>query len=323
VYQHGTYRKFLSGAQTAALNVDTGNYQAPGATPFLMPKLNWQDVAAQFGMAAAFFNQDPSLRALVEQAAKEGWDQTRFQGALMNTAWYKRLSASHRQWQTLITSDPAEAKQRASDRSRDIMSLAKQMGVDLSPGSGIAMADTSLRYGWDQAQMRRAIAGSWIYDPTKGRGVGGEGGAAATAVMALHRAYGLGYSQATVHTLVRNMLVGADTADSIRARAQQKASQVYPHLAGALSTGQSIDQIMSPYAELAAREVNANPNGMIWTDPKWAKAIGNATTGAMPLDAWQTLLRTSSVYGFDTTPQARQQAAQFATAIAEQFGRIG
>jgi hypothetical protein len=201
----------------------------------------------------------------------------------------------------------------------NVRTLGQRMGIPGSPNTWKNIAGMALQYGWDEAAMRRALAGGFVIT----RNMTGEAGAANQALTGLARSYAISFSTKSLTDAIRTMLSGGGSLEGYRNNLASMAKNLFPQIASAIDAGQSVAEYLSPYQEVAARELNVNPAAIDWYQPKWRKALGSPTTGVVPLADWQTMLRSDPIYAFDTTPQARQQASQFTTAIAEQFGRIG
>ena len=76
-----------------------------------------------YGFAAAFFESDPSLKSLIDQAVKNQWTTDEFQ-ARLRAPWYRNHSAAQRQWTMLSTESPAEAAKQLADKAGELMAEA-------------------------------------------------------------------------------------------------------------------------------------------------------------------------------------------------------
>jgi hypothetical protein len=107
---------------------------------------------------------------------------------------------------------------------------------------------------------------------------------------------------------------------------REQAKSLFPGLANAIDRGITVDQYVQPYAQIAVQELGVNPAEIDWRDPKWNTAIHriDPKTGvptAMSLSDWTKELRTNSVYGFDQTQRAQEQAAALGQALLQRMGR--
>jgi hypothetical protein len=111
-------------------------------------------------------------------------------------------------------------------------------------------------------------------------------------------------------------------------KAQAKSLWDDPQLQAALDRGVTTDQYLDPYREMAAQELEMNPEDINWLgSPKWSKAIfaqgKDGSRNIRSLADWQRELRTNAVYRYDQTSGARDAAAQFTTELATMFGKQG
>lgn len=82
----------------------------------------------------AYLLNDPEIGPLLLEAIdpNKGFDAATFQAKIMQTNWWKTSSASQRQWETLIATDPATAEQQKSQFSNTLAESARRAGVNLS-----------------------------------------------------------------------------------------------------------------------------------------------------------------------------------------------
>lgn len=123
-------------------------------------KLDEKELASRYGVQAAFYNSDPSLKKLIEQATKEQWSEQRFQAELTNTPWYQKHTASQRTWQALVTSDPREANLRVNQAQDQVTTAAQGLGIDMDPDDARALGHTAAVNGWDAAKIEQTLRAS-------------------------------------------------------------------------------------------------------------------------------------------------------------------
>lgn len=82
----------------------------------------------------AFLLNDPEIGPLLLDAINpdKGFDFPTFQAKIMQTNWWKTSSASQRQWETLLATDPATAQQQADQWKQTLKAEAQQQGVNLT-----------------------------------------------------------------------------------------------------------------------------------------------------------------------------------------------
>src|SRR5258708_1028556 len=114
------------------------------------------DTARQlYGYLAAYLD-DPEVGPLLQQAATEGWDASRLQGALYETNWWKTRSETARQWDALSSTDPATADLQRQQKMYEINQYALQSGARFSWDRMQEIAEHALREGWDSNRLKQA-----------------------------------------------------------------------------------------------------------------------------------------------------------------------
>lgn len=112
------------------------------------------------------------------------------------------------------------------------------------------------------------------------------------------------------------------TADSLRQNAQRAAKATYFHLSDQIDAGLTLEDIFSPYQDMAARVLERSPNDISMSDPLFAAAFGDKKNGQPSLTEWEATVRSDPKYGYQYTSDARDAAASIVRSIAKGFGRL-
>jgi hypothetical protein len=313
---------------------DTGGTNSPGTgtdTPGTVT--NQKDIAAQFGYSSAFFNSDPSLKALIDKYA--GQDSTnatviaRFQADLMDTPWFQKHTKAQREWTQLQTSDPTEAAHQLLTMQQQLAQQAKQAGVALSGSQLQQMAKSALSmYGANvPSSVVQQMIGAQVHYKG-GNTYQGDVGNDVTTLKDLATSYGVPLSDKTMQGWLQNIVTNGVDPKSYTQYLQQQSESLYPTLAPQLKQGLTFQQAVDPYRQIGAQLTDTDPNTIDFTQPKWQKAImqvdpktGDRT--AMSLDQWQTTLKSDPVYGYATTTAGKQEQSTLAKSIASMLGATG
>lgn len=228
------------------------------------PKLSMEELAAQYGYAAAFFNSDPELANLIQQAVSGQWTADKFRASLMATNWYRSRSESTRQFIELQSRDPVEANKRIADQARKIQQQASLQGIAINGNRLQQMAKDSLMYGWDDTLLQQSIAAEWHYKPGDTAG-----GAAAleTKYKAMADDYGLTLSTAQVADYVGGTMAGRYNDDNVRDFLSDMARSKYPGLNKYLDVGMTVKQVAAPYLQSYAQLLEVSPDTVSVNDP--------------------------------------------------------
>lgn len=288
------------------------------------------DIAASFGYSSAFFNSDPSLKALIDryagQDATNSTVQARFKADLMDTPWYKKHSSAQREWTQLQTSDPAEAAHQLLSMQQQIAAQSKSMGVPLDGGTVAQMAKSALSmYGTSvSGSVIQQMIGAQLH--FKGTATySGDVGNDIQTLKDLAHSYGVPLSDKTMQGWLQNIVGNGTDPKSYSQYLQQQAESLYPTLSAQIKQGLTFQQAVDPYRQIAANLTESDPNTIDFTQPKWQKAImqvdpesGKRT--AMSLDQWQTTLKTDPIYGYNNTQQASAQATDLISKLGQMWG---
>lgn len=132
-------------------------------------------------------------------------------------------------------------------------------------------------------------------------------------------------SGASAKTWATKIALGQVSEQQYLNYVKAQAKSLFPGMSAAIDSGVTTRDYVQPYAELASKTLEIDPNSVNFLDPKWSKALFQVDpkTGArtaMSLADWQTTLRTESQYGFDKTDQARQASSDLGQQLAKLAG---
>lgn len=248
-----------------------------GSVAASAPASDPSSVAASFGYSLAFFNSDPELKALLDRATSQNYTSARFVAELQNTGWFRRNGEAGRKYLALQTTDPATLSQMIDTAQATIWAQASDLGAQLTTEDARALADMSIRVGWNADQIKSALADRLAYDAT----VGFKSGRAA-ALQAQFKAtladYGVNVSDQTLGQWVRDSIRGSATQDTVKAYAIQQAISRYPGLADRINAGETVRQIADPYVQSQSRILELNPDTIGLDDQLIQRAL--SSTGA-------------------------------------------
>lgn len=270
---------------------------------------------------SAFALQIPEISQILEQAAREDWDDARIKGAVTSTKWFKRTTDAQRGWLSLEAQDSATAKRRVITQTAELRDIVAQMGFSLDDATLKEVATLSLKFGWSAGQTRDALASEFRYDPT------GERSTVTRGLERMAKDFLVPLSDQSMESWGMQILSGDVTEEDFKNYLSDYAKGLYPALADPLEKGQSVRQYMDPYVQLAARNLEISPDQIDLTDPKWMRFVNQADpeTGertVMSLADADTTMKLDPQYGWDQTKQAKQQADQISTKILQDFGAI-
>lgn len=112
------------------------------------------------------------------------------------------------------------------------------------------------------------------------------------------------------------------TLDSIKAKGLQLAKAAHFQLSPQLDAGLTLDEIFSPYKEIASRTLELAPESIDFMDPKFRAAFGSMTDRPPTLGEWQDMIKSDTKYGYENTKQAKSDAVKMVSTMARVFGEV-
>lgn len=275
--------------------------------------------------AAPWLNH-PELGPILMRAAREQWDSAKLRGAISATKWWKATSEQQRSWDALKISDPASVQARIVASEWQIRRLAQQIGVALDAQTIRLYATNLNRNGWAPEQVQEAIATK--FSLAAPAGTPGSGQTTVGGLKALASQYGVVVSDPALEQWTRQILGGTRTDDDFRTYLVGLAKGAYKGneaIAKALDAGQTIRQLTDPYAQQVAQLLGVSPDLIDWDDPRYSRFLHTYDPQGkefrpMTLDEVRTTIKSKAEYGYVNTTAGRQDAARWATGIAERLG---
>ena len=275
---------------------------------------------ANYGYLAAFLSM-PEVGPILLKAARGGWDSNRLLGALAPTKWWKTTTASARTFDAERKLDPATNQRKLTNAQASIAAQASKDGLSLSPTVLRQIAWNSLRLGWSSDQVNQALGHQFHYNPTAKTQA-----PVVDQIKQLADQYLVPISNADMQKWGSQLIAGNIDANNLESYVKAQAKSLFPTLAGAIDSGVTVRQYVSPYGQLAAQNgVVASADDINWMDPRYQKALFQVDpkTGqrtAMSLADWQDTIRTDPAFGYSHTDQAKSTAADLATQLTNLAG---
>lgn len=272
-----------------------------------------------YGYLGAFLD-DGTIGPILKRAAAEGWSAERLRGALFATDWWQTTSSRMREWDAKEKLDPAAAEADLAARAAELQDQARTLGITLSGPRLREIARDSLRFGWNEAQLRNALAAEVERVPRMAAPSMRQG------FKKMAADYAIPLSDAALDGWVIRAVRGDETEDTFRAYAMEQAKSLFPTIAAAIDAGQTVRQYADPYLQVAAQALGVAPDAMDLQDPKWlAGLVAVDETGnrrPMTLDEWQRHVKADPRYGYDRSANGIRDAYSTGLAIGERFGKV-
>lgn len=335
-------KKFTGKVSTASASAPQGaqvgaaSGSAAGVTPAKPAHYDASTLAEQFGYQAAFFNTDPSLKHWMQAALNGKFGDlntsigsNRATAALHATKWFQTHTTAQAQWQNLLTSHPADAKQQIAQKTQDVLNLAHSEGVTLDANTASQIAKAALSNGLDDSHLKLAVDSHAAYHA--GVAFGGQLGQIKDQFSQLASQYGVDMSDQALSQWAVNTLQGKQTDQDFLNLVKQQASTKYPGMAPSIASGVTPEQYADQYKQTYANLLEVDPSSIDWKkDPLIQQALqyqpgtdpsskGQAP-GAMPL--WQFEQQVKKDPRWDYTDNAKQSILTSIAGVGRDFGFV-
>ena len=259
--------------------------------------------------------QNPGQYDFTTQAGIDAFDTK-----VRSTPYYQQTANSAKEFDSLPV---GEQTQRVANNRALIAANYGDLNLTVSELDSIAKAAT-------RTGMTGIVLTNYINSTVGGRAKGKEDlmqSLDAQAVKKIARAYN--YNPIDLEDQILSAVTGKEyaptgtilTADTIRQNAQKAAKAAFFQLSDQIDAGLTLEDIFSPYREIAARVLEKTTNEISMNDPLFVSAFGNKQDGQMSLSDWETKLKSDQKYGYQYTSTANKDATNLALTIASAFGR--
>lgn len=287
-----------------------------------MPSIDYQEMAAKYGMALSVINSDPSLKKIFDQAVAQDWTVEQFVARARETSWYKNNSESARQALILKKSDPATWTQRVSQTRAMLGQIAQQIGAPIPGATMQSLAEQALTFGWNEAQMRSVVAG---YVKMSGGQFLGQAAQTETELREFARAMGVRVSDKWIleHVQQEARTPGSGLQTGID-QLRKLAVSAFPHLTDRIQAGETLESIADPYRQAMAQLLELNPEAIDMFDGTIRKALaGKGPDGKPALKTiWEFEQDLRKDPRWMKTNNAREQGMAVARQVLSDFGLV-
>lgn len=289
------------------------------------PKLQ-QYVRTQYGYVGQWLLTEPTLGPIIVASAMHGWDEGRFDAAVMATKWWKSTSQAQRNWQELNSSNPGEVASEISQMELTIRSIDQSIGLSIPNTQLKGIATKALEFNWSSTVLEQVLRRTY-YKATSSPQVG-QSATFADQARQLAGEYLIHLTTKQLGQLVANNQFGYLTADGLQATFAKKAMAMFPWMRESIQQGVTPAQYLSGWASAAGQTLGIDSSDVNWTTPKWMKALmtqptgKSTTTGPVNVGVFQQNLMRTPSFGYSKTQGARDSAFSLADQVLQQFGKV-
>lgn len=286
------------------------------------PKLSPQEMAANYGWSYAFLNSNPELKTKFNQAVDEGWSADKFQAEVRDTKWWKSNSETMRQAKILKSTDPATYQAQLNAATIQVKQLAAEIGAPLTAATLKKAAVDSLQYGMDEGQLRDAL-GKYVTFTKQGT-LTGEAGMHEYTMKQYAAQMGVSVTDQAIKNqaqlVVRKLATTQDYEDQVK----QQAISTFPAYQQQIEAGDTVQDIASPYVQMAAQELEVPYQDFNVSDPLIKSALNGLNADGKPsgttLTDFQSQLRNDPRW--KSTQNAQDSVMQAGMGVLKDMGLV-
>jgi hypothetical protein len=278
----------------------------------------------------------PQAASTLEQIVAGGiTDPNQIQARIQASDWWKTTSASVRQYEQTLATDPSAlnfgaAGSQAQQTLGTVMAEAGKLGVQLSLTQAQQLALDNIRFGWQTAELDQAI-GSYV---TYAAGGATDAPGVIKQLQAHAGQYLLPTTPDVLRSWAQNIVAGTQNMDQFDAYLARTASTKWTGMAGQIAQGMTPMQITDNLRTEAAKTMEVAPDSIDFVNnPMYTKILDFVPPAAPghPAPAQPHRIMTSSemdayLKGSDQwqyTQQARDQASALGRQLAQTWGKMG
>ncbi|MFB9393405.1 hypothetical protein ACFPM3_20220 [Streptomyces coeruleoprunus] len=301
-----------------------------GSTATATPRLDDDELAAQYGLSAGLINSSSELKSLFKQAVAGSWSAAKFQAQLKNTKWWATQSDTLRKYITLKYTDPATWTQNRKEAAAKLNALAVQVGLGnqlRTNGTPTKMLDSAIYYslalGWSDQRIK-----DWLGTRVQVHDgyMWGEAGQAWDKLHELAYLNGVKVSNQWYENNVRAVVSGKTTLQTLEDYIRKTAAGQYSAYADQIKAGMNVMDLASPYIKATAQILELAESDVDLFNPHVAKAMTakpgldqpKGSGAQMPLWQFETELRNDPLWR--KTNNARESMMSVARQVAKDFG---
>lgn len=285
-------------------------------------------VREMYPSLAGYLDQSPELSKIFRDAVTSPTPPTDqvLRARLQGTKFWQTLTQSKVAWDTATD---AERQAALDSKVNEVITIGQNLGVSLNPKDGrvVQLATDAARLGWDATHLQNAVGGMALADSEENQML--RNGQIGRTVSTMLNQYGYPSKgdnrTSTITEWVSKIAQGQESPETLRTYLTTQAKQWYPSFANDFDMGRTFQDVIDPYAQIAASTLEKPKESIDWTDPIYSRAINQGpekNNMPMSIAEWQKTLRTDAAYGWNETQQANDLALQIGSTLARAFGRV-
>lgn len=269
----------------------------------------------------AFYLDHPEIGPILRDALAQNMTPDQLWGRLIETNWWKERSASARQWESLVNTDPGEANRQRGRRRLEIQQAAQRFGIVLTDQQLTDIVEQSLAWSWNENEWMQVLGAAARNQPAATHGQLGD---SATTLRNIARNYLIPINEKDIREWAILIMEGSQTEASFEQWVRGQSKARFTWLADEIDRGIAPAQYFAPIRETVSRLLEINIDDIDLTDPQWSELTefvdDNGNRRGMTLAEARQWARNRPEWA--RTDNARQDAANMVNQLGTIFGKF-
>lgn len=265
----------------------------------------------------------PELAAVLRDKSLVNEGQVK--GKLQASTWWKTHGAAARRSIQEEHEDPATHELQLAEVYERVWDMAHRLTSEWG-GEALRFFEVTAKQAYEKGWNEQQIMDELVRFASPGGKQGALNAQWAAIRQRAAREFGLPISDQTAWQWSKAIASGEMSMDDLDTIFRDQARGLYAGLSKQLELGMTVREAASPYIEMAARELELNPDTIDLSDGKWNRAINqvdkDGNRAAMTLGDWQRTIRTDEAYGWDRTTAGRQAGYDMLINMGKAFGKV-
>lgn len=287
-----------------------------------MAKLDEKKFAEDYGYALAFLKAaGPEIYGLFKKAmGPPAWTPAKFEAAVKASKWYQTHGETYRQQLALEKTDPATYAQNLNAQIAALRDKAATMGASLSADQIRKIADTAIKFGWNESQLSDTLSKYVTFTSANGQAADN-----VASMQQLAWRNGIKMSDRSLQSWAQKIARGDTTVDDFAKYARKSAASLAPVYADELKAGMDLYDIATPYMQTMASTLELNPADISLFDPTIRGALSARGQDGKPAgqSLWEFEQDVKNDPRWLKTKNAQDSVMSTARKVLTDFGLVG
>lgn len=278
----------------------------------------------------SFLMANAEMRSLLTRAVNESWSPGQFQSKFIASKWFRSQSETQRRWAVMLATDPSEARRQTTTWRTGLQQTAARLGAVLTAAELKYITNLGLQRGGepdDQETINGLLALMGRKGHTKGTQPGLYQTTGREVTNLVNSQWMRGIDAKYVTKWALDITAGRKTMEDLQAVLAGQAMKRFPHMVEGLKSGMTVQEIVQPYIDLVAEELEIHPSQVQAkikaNDPAFRQILGvlDPKTNQMRLPTENEMIRLARERStWTATTKGRQMTAGMTTALLRAFG---